>query len=85
MKKLLIGFLITFFTLVSTAGCSVTTKGEANWEVYLGVRTQQVSQEPAKVSLGSSVVDKIVESMSEAEVNSWLGIVATGIKLYMSL
>lgn len=49
-------------------GCSFTTTGEANWEVYGGVRTRQLSEESASVEIQSSVVDKVIYSLTDGEV-----------------
>lgn len=54
--------------LVGTAGCTVTTSGESSWEVYTGIRARQTGETPASVSIESTVVDKIVDSLIDGEV-----------------
>lgn len=64
VSKLLAACLL----FVGTTGCSVTTEGKGEWEVYAGVRTRQIGDKPASVSIKSSVVDKIVNSILDDEV-----------------
>ena len=62
--------VLCFLThLLLGSGCVVTTSGEANWEIYAGIRTKQSSPEPASVEIQSSVVDKLMESFSDGEVS----------------
>ncbi|RLC88977.1 MAG: hypothetical protein DRJ03_00005 [Chloroflexi bacterium] len=68
MTKRLATLLLTVCLAVGATGCAFTTTGEASWEVYGGIRTRQLSEEPAKVEIESSVVDKIVESLTDGEV-----------------
>lgn len=69
MTKKFATLLLTACLAVGTIGCAVTTAGEASWEMYGGVRTRQHSDEPAKVNIQSSVVDKIVDSLTDGEVS----------------
>lgn len=69
MRKRFVTSLLAVCLLVGPiSGCSFTTTGEANWEVYGGVRTRQLSEEPASVEIKSSVVDKVVDSLTDGEV-----------------
>lgn len=68
MTKRFATLLLTVCLAVGTTGCAFTTTGKASWEVYGGVRTEQLSDEPSKVEIESSVVDKIVESFTDGEV-----------------
>jgi len=54
--------------VIPISGCAVGTHGEASWELYAGFRTGQHSEEPAKITVDSSVVDKIVDSLTDGEV-----------------
>jgi len=49
------------FTLLLN-GCIVTTSGDATWELYVGVRTRQISKEPSKINFQSNQIDKIISS-----------------------
>jgi len=69
MKKYLITLLLAACLSLGTAGCVVTTTGEASWEAYIGIRTRQHSEEPSKVEIQSSVVDKIADSLTDGEVS----------------
>lgn len=67
MRKSFATLLFAACLLVGTTGCAFMTTGGATWEIYSGVRTQQTSEEPSKVEIQSSVVDKVVESLTETE------------------
>lgn len=69
MKKSLIVLIIVAGLFVGSAGCAIQTNGEASWEAYFGVRTKQHSDEPAQVKVESSVVDKIVDSLTDGKVS----------------
>lgn len=60
--------LLLAICLVVWSGCAVTTTGEASWELYGGFRTRQYSEKPAKAELQSSVIDKIINSLTDGEV-----------------
>lgn len=64
MTKILAILLLT----VCLTGCTIKTAGHASWEVYGGVRTRQHGDKPAKISIQSSVVDKIVDALTDGEV-----------------
>ncbi len=69
MNKSTVGKLFAVcLLLIGTAGCNVTTTGESNWEVYTGFRTRSIGDKPSSVSIKSSVVDKIVDSITDGEV-----------------
>ena len=68
MTKRLATLLLTVCLAVGATGCAVTTAGEASWELYGGFRTRQHSEEPAKITVESSVVDKVVDSLIDGEV-----------------
>lgn len=57
-------FLATCLAVVP-AGCSIKTKNAGSWEFYVGIRTEQTSQEPAEVEIKSSLVDDLVGSVTE--------------------
>lgn len=61
MRKSFIALLLTACLLVETVGCTITTTGEASWEVYGGVRTRQHSDQPAKVEIQSSIIDSLMD------------------------
>lgn len=69
MRKSFVTLLLTACLLVGTTGCTITTTGEASWEIYGGVRTRQHSDTPAKVEIQSSIVNTIVESLADGEVS----------------
>lgn len=54
MRKNIMTFVITLSLLAGTAGCTVITSGNPEWEVYSGVRVK-----PGKVEIQSPVVDWI--------------------------
>jgi len=69
MTKRFATLMLAVCLAVGTIGCSIGTQGEASWELYAGFRTKQHSEEPAKIVIESSVVDKIVESLTDGEVS----------------
>lgn len=69
MKKNIVTSLFALCLFVGTTGCAITTTGEANWEVYGGIRTRQLSEGPASVEFQSSVVDKITDSLTDKEIS----------------
>lgn len=69
MKKNIVALLLIACLSVGTMGCAFPTTGEAVWEVYGGVRTRQLSEEPAKVEIQSSVVDKIIDLLTDGKVS----------------
>ncbi len=54
--------------LIGITGCTASTSGESTWEVYGGFRARQIGETPASVSVQSTVVDKIVDSLTDGEV-----------------
>lgn len=69
MANKFIVLLCAAFLLIGTFGCSLQTDGEGIWELCLGVHTKQISDKPAKVELKSSVIDKIVDSLTDGKVS----------------
>lgn len=69
MTKKLSALLLTVCVAVGAIGCAVSTTGSASWELYGGFRTIQNSEGPSTVELGSSVVDKIMNSLTDGEVS----------------
>lgn len=68
MRKSFVTLLIAACLFIGITGCGISTQGEANWELYGGFRTKQHSEEPAEIIVESSVVDKIVDSLTDGEV-----------------
>lgn len=67
MKKKIVTFLFAICLAVGLIGCTLSTTGSASWEVYTGIRHQQISEEPAKVAIESSIVDKIVDLFTKPD------------------
>ncbi len=61
-------FLLSVCLIVGLTGCALKTEGGGSWEIYGGVRIKQHSENPAKISLESSIVDKIVDSFTDGKV-----------------
>ena len=62
---------IIWATILATclmAGCAIGTTGEASWELCLGFKTKQISDEKAEITISSSVVDKVVDSLTDGKV-----------------
>ncbi len=70
MRRNIVTSLLAACLLIGTTGCMINTTGEANWEVYGGVRTRQLSEEPASVEFQSSLVDKITDSLIDGEISN---------------
>ncbi len=68
MKNRFAVIMLSVCLLFGTAGCAVTTEGNSSWEVYGGLRMNQDSEKPAKVSVGSTILDRIVDSLTDGEV-----------------
>jgi cytochrome b561 len=68
-KSFAILLLSVCMIIIPISGCAVSTQGDASWELYAGFRTKQHSEEPAKITVESSVVDKIVDSLTDGEVS----------------
>lgn len=68
-KKLALLFMAVCLT-VGNLGCSIGTTGEASWEAYVGVRSKQISDAPAKVEIESTVVDKVVDFVTKKNKTS---------------
>lgn len=69
MRKNFVTLLLATFLLFGTTGCAFTTQGDGSWEIYAGIKTKQHSEQPAKVTIESSVVDKIVDSLTDGKVS----------------
>lgn len=69
MTKKLATLLLAVCVTVWALGCSVSTTGSASWEMYGGFRTIQDSEVPSKAELKFSVVDAIIDSLSDCEVS----------------
>lgn len=61
--------LLLILCLLLPAGCSLITGGEAEWELCVGVRTKQISDKPAIVSVESTIVTRIVNSFTDGKVS----------------
>lgn len=68
MTKRFAILLLAICLALGAIGCVVTTAGEGSWELYGGFRTKQYGKEPAKITIKSNVVDKIVDSFTDGEV-----------------
>lgn len=55
------------FVVLCLSGCSLTTTGESSREIYIGVRTKQHSETPAKVEYQSTIIDKYMESLTDGK------------------
>lgn len=64
MKKKILPLAVAIFFL---SGCSITTIGESSREIYIGIRTKQHSEQPAKTEIQSSVVDKFIDSLQDGK------------------
>jgi hypothetical protein len=60
--------LFTIGLLIYTLGCSLGTTGTGSWEIYTGVRTEQIGEQPPKITIESTVVDKIIDSFTDGKV-----------------
>lgn len=63
MIKRIILLLVVCLTF-GAIGCSVTTTGKSSWEAFVGVRTEQHSEEPATVKVESTFLDKLIDMFS---------------------
>ncbi len=61
MIRKISALLLTVCFVVGTVGCTVSTTGGADWEIYHGIRTRQTSPEPSVVKVESSVVDSLID------------------------
>jgi hypothetical protein len=66
MVKVLV---VSLFVMFISFGCAIKTTGKGSWEIYYGVRTEQDGETPSTVSIESSIVDKIVDSLTDGEVS----------------
>lgn len=62
-------FMISLSVMFLITGCTIGTVGEGSWEVYGGVRTKQHSTTPSKITIQSSVVDKVVDALIDGEIS----------------
>lgn len=69
MRKRLMTLLLTVCLLANTTGCAIITGNEGSWELYVGVRTKQIGNKPARVEIQSTVVEKIVDSFTDGKVS----------------
>ena len=73
MRNILIRLMFVLCLLFGATGCSIITQGSGSWEIYAGVRTEVTSDEPASVSVESSVLEesikKIVDSLTDGKVS----------------
>lgn len=68
MRKNFVKLFLAAYLLIGTTGCAFTTVGEANWEIYGGVRTRQLSEEPAKIEVAwDAWIEFTDDKISEAE------------------
>lgn len=65
-------FVMLLFVICLFTGCSIPTTGKANWEASftIGIKTEQLSEEPARVGIESTVVDKFVDSLTDSKVSN---------------
>lgn len=68
MAKRFVTLLLAICLAVGTTGCTVTTAGEGSWELYGGFRTRQHGEKPVKITVQSSVIDKIIDPLTDGEV-----------------
>ncbi len=69
MKNRSVPLILFLYLLLCFTGCAVTTTGEGTWEICIGIHTKQISEHPARVGIESSVVDKIVESLTDGKIS----------------
>ena len=55
--------LLAACLLFGATGCAVVTKGHGAWEVFMGVRTEQISEEPASFGVESKILEKAAEAL----------------------
>ncbi len=51
MSKSVVKALLFVLILTSQSGCTLKTEGSGSWEFCIGVRTEQISKEPAEAEL----------------------------------
>lgn len=61
--------MITSFLALVLSGCAIGTQGEASWELTLGFHTKQISDKPAKISVESTEVSKVVDFFTSIDSN----------------
>lgn len=69
MIRKIVTLLFATFLLFEVAGCQIITEGDGSWEACFSIRTKQNSEQPAKVELKSSVIDKVVDSLTDDKVS----------------
>lgn len=69
MKKNLFILSIAIYLLIGVLGCNISTTGKGGWEIYTGVRVYQEGDKPANVKIESTVVDKVIDSLTDGEVS----------------
>lgn len=55
--------LLAACLLFGATGCAVVTKGHGSWEVFMGVRTEQISEEPASFGVESEILEDAVSAL----------------------
>jgi len=55
--------LLAACLLFGATGCAVVTKGHGAWEVFMGVRTEQVSEEPASFGVESEFLEDVASAL----------------------
>jgi len=64
-RTVLMLFLIFLF---GTIGCSIIPQGNGGLEIYAGIRTTQIGLVPPKLTIESTVVDKLVDLLLDGKV-----------------
>lgn len=67
MRKSFVTLMLVAGLLVGAFGCAVVTKGNSSWEVFCGVRTEQISEETASVSVESEVLERLIDNLTDGE------------------
>ena len=67
MKNSFVALMLVAGLFIGTSGCHVITKGNSSWEVYGGVRTEQISEEPASVGIESPVLERLIDNLTDGE------------------
>jgi hypothetical protein len=67
MWKRLVTLMLVACLFAGNTGCALVTKGDSQWEVYCGIRTEQKSEEAGSVGIESSVLEKLIESFTDGE------------------
>jgi (2Fe-2S) ferredoxin len=65
MRKNFVKLWLAMCLLAGTTGCALVTANEGSWEIYAGIRAKQISEEPARVEIQSTLIDTIVDSLTK--------------------